>query len=460
MACIDTPTWVHYIGIRCVEDVGNGMGLRLTWGQALPADYNNQIHYNIYYAQTRFGVFETGPKAVTTAQSVVINAFTPGALQYIAVRATEFDVSEFDISELTQIGVGVYQYPEEQTLQDSIPDAYGTTINIDDTSMYPSAGFLKVGSEIMYYDSKDNTSFYIEDTNRGAYTTLIEAHIAGESVTLWHGIEDENSVIDAETAAWHYTNGVPRNEDAIGEYNVDEDGYRAVNEDYITPNMSASDTKNEQFPSYDYSGYHRPSIQDTITGECVGSYVGGEFNGGRGLFLQERNLARLDSMLQVTGEPVMLLRRKWEGRRCSCIGLHKEHPRTRCPVCYSVGFSGGYDRYVSTRPISEITRNNYGLIMARITPYKDDLDLSPDQGLTHPSELTAWTISIPTLKDRDFIVRFYKDENGNLIEEFRYEILNVTRNILFMGETGKQDFIMRRHDKTDIIYQFDVGMNT
>jgi hypothetical protein len=458
MVCAEKPIWVRAVGIRSVEDIGNGMGLRLKWGQALPADYTKDIHYNIYYSTTRFGVFDEGPKAVTTSQSVVVNAFDPGVLQYVAVRATSFDPDDFDISEMGQIGVAVYQYPSEQTLQDTIPDAYGTVVTVEDATDYPSKGFLKVGSEVMKYTSKDDENFYIEDTNRGSYSTFIEAHYPGESVTLWHGIEDENTIINTDTAAWHEVRGTPRNVDEIGEYNVDEDGYRAVNDDFITPDMTESDAANENFPSYDYTGYHRPSIQDTITGECVGSYVGGEFNGGRGLFLQERNLARLDSMLQVTGEPVILLRRKWQGRRCSCMGLRRGHQRTRCPTCFGTGFYGGYDRYINTRPISEITRNVNGFIMVRITPYKDDLDLSSDQGLNHPSELSGWTLSIPSVKDRDLLIRFYKDENGNFIEEYRYEVLSVTRNVLFMGNTGKQDFVMRRMDRTDVLYQFDIGL--
>ena len=94
--------------------------------------------------------------------------------------------------------------------------------------------------------------------------------------------------------------------------------------------------------------------------------------------------------------------------------------------------------------------------MARIHPYSDDLEIVGDQGLRHPSELTAWTITVPTLKDRDIIIRYDRDpDTGEFIEEFRYEVLDVTRNKLFFGNTGKQEFRMRRHDKTDVIYQFD-----
>jgi len=449
--CRPKPTWEHMIGLRVVEDVGNGMGLRLTWGKAIPSDSSNQIHYNVYYASTRIGVFANWPKAITTDQSIVLNVFEPGDLQYLAVKATEFDPTEYDISTLSQIGVGVYQYPEELELLEDI-DAYGATMLVDgDNSEYPDAGYLLVGSEVIRYRAKGSGEFYIEDTDRGMISTYIETHSAGESVKLWRGVEDGNTNMMLRTAAWHYTEGTPRNVDEIGELNVDEDGYRAANIDIVTTDMTASDANVEDFPTYDYTGYHRPSLQKTFSGKCVKSYVGGEFNGGRGLFFQDRNLARLEAMIQVTGETMILLQRKWSGKRCQCPGLRREHPRTRCPVCYGTGFAGGYDRFINTRAISEFETNTQGFIMVRVHPYTDDLEIVPDQGLRQPLELTAWTLTIPTIKDRDVLVRL--NEDGT--EEFRYEVLDVIRNKLFFGQTGKQQFRMRRHDKTDVIYQYN-----
>jgi len=452
-ACRSHPTWVHLLGLRLIEDVGNGMGLRLTWGEAAPAGTTTQVHYNIYYSTSRVGVFNQTPIAVTTAQRVVINV-DPGVLYYFAIRATEFDPAEFDIGELGQINTDVFQYPGDQLLQSSI-DAYGTDIEVPDTSDFPNKGFIKIGSEIMQYSSKGSTFFTVTTSERGAVQTTIASHDIGDSVELWHGLEDDNTLILNETAAWHESLGTPRDVTAINQVNVDPDGYRAAVTDVITPDFSAADAENIDFPEYDFKGYHKPSLQATFSGDCVNSYVGGEFDGGRGLFFQDRNLARLDSMLQVTGEPVVLLRRKWSGKRCRCIGLRRENPRTRCAFCFGTGFSGGYDRYTNARSISERFANTQGMILVRVTPYSDDLESVGDQGLRHPSELTAWTITVPTVKDRDIIIRFDQDINGNFIEEFRYEILDVTRNKMFFGNTGKQEFRMRRHDRTDVLYQFD-----
>jgi len=450
VACFSKPSWTHRPGITLVEDVGNGMGVNIAWEEARPANFEQQIHYNIYYATTRFDVL-SAPKAVTTSRVGTIN-IPPGNVYYFAVKAAEFD-TDWDITELTQISENVYQYPTSRTLLNDLPATQdGYYIYVDDVTGYPSNGELLIDQEIIRYGALDtvNDAFVVDGYNRAITLTQVATHEVGADVELWHGVEDGNTVIRMGTAAWHQV--VPRNVDEIGETNVDEDGYRAANTDNITTDLSSSDTNTSDFPNYDYKGYHRPSLQSTFTGDCVNSYVGGEFDGGRGFFFQDRNLARLDAQLQVTGENILLFRRKWSGKRCKCIGLRREHQRTRCGTCFGTGFSGGYDRFVNTRAISESFVNTQGYIKARIYPYVDDLKLESGQGLTSPVELSAWTIVYPTIKDRDVIIRY--NEDGT--EEFRYECLNVTRNRLLFGESGKQEFKVFRMDKTDILYMIPV----
>jgi len=450
VACFSKPSWVHRPGITLVEDVGNGMGVNIAWEEARPADYTQQIHYNIYYATTRFDVL-SAPKAVTTDRAGTIN-IPPSNVYYFAVKAAEFD-TDWDITELTQISENIYQYPTSRTLLNNLPATQdGYYIYVDSVDDYPSNGELLIDQEIIRYGALDtiNNAFVVDGYNRAITLTQVAEHEAGADVELWHGVEDGNTIIRMGTAAWFDV--VPRNVDEIGQPNVDADGYRAANTDNITTDLSASDTSTADFPNYDYKGYHRPSIQATLSGECVSSYVGGEFDGGRGLFFQDRNLARLDAQLQVTGENVLLFKRKWTGKRCKCIGLRREHQRTRCSSCFGTGFSGGYDRFINTRAISESYSNSQGYIKARIYPYVDDVKLDVGQGLTSPVELNAWTIVYPAIKDRDVIIRY--NEDG--AEEFRYECLNVTRNRLLFGESGKQEFRMLRMDKTDVLYTLPV----
>jgi len=452
VVCAPIPTWIFKIGLNRVEDVGNGTGVRLVWDEARPANLNNQVHYNIYFSDTRLGVFDGEPEAITTGQTAVIN-IPPGNINYFAVKATDFNPEDFDITELIQISPDVFQYPGEQTLLNDI-DAYGVTLQVADTSEFASSGFLLVDIEIIQYVGKSATEFFVEDTGRGQGLTIAVPHSSGATIKMWRGVQDGNTIIDRGVASWDESLGTPRKVDEIGEFNVDTDGYRENKLDIVTTDLSASDANTADFSAYDFKGYHRPSLQDTFSGRCVGSYVGGDFGGFRGLDFQDRNLARLDTMLQLTGEAVILLRRKQTGRRCRCAGLRREHPRTRCAFCFGTGFDGGYDRFINTRAISEFTVNVQGKIMIRIYPYKDDVQLQPHQGFIQPSELTAWTLVFPTVKDRDILIRF--NEDG--VEEFRYECLDVTRNKLFFGESGKQEFRMRRLDKTDVVMQFNANI--
>ncbi len=61
-------------------------------------------------------------------------------------------------------------------------------------------------------------------------------------------------------------------------------------------------------------------------------------------------------------------------------------------------------------------------------------------------------MAFPAIKDRDVLVRF----NANNTEEFRYEVLDVTRVRGFFAQSGVQKFNMQRFHRTDIIYQFPV----
>ena len=454
MAFRSHPTWLRRPGLIRVDDVGNGMGILLEWEEANPSNFNKQIHYNIYYSNTRFGILDSDPKAITTSRSVIVN-IPPGDLQYFAVRATEFALNtDIDITNLSQISEDVFEYPAPVTLLNDLPesqDAY--VIEVDDVTGFPMIGELIIGTEVIRYSDVDaiNNTFTVDINNRAIIQSALASHSSGDEVKLWHGVEDGNTIIRQGTPDWHQT--VNQDDDAIGTVNADADGYRVAATDNLTTDLSSSDAKNIDFPAYDFKGYHRPSIQKTFSGACVGSYVGGEFNDSRGFDFQARNLARLDAMLQVTGEKVILLRRFWTGRRCKCISLRREHQRTRCGNCYGTGFAGGYERYVNTRAVSETETNTRGYIMVRFHPYVDDLQIQSDQSLIQAAKPTSWTLSVPTLKDRDVVIRF--NEDGT--EEFRYEVLDVTRNKLVLGNVGKQQFNLIRLDKTDIIYQYSIS---
>jgi len=425
----DHPTWIHRPGVRRVEDVGNGIGVIVEWEEARPVNYERQVHYNLYRTDTRFGVFENGPYAITTSQNVIVSMPAPGNVYYLAVRATEFD-TDIDITELEATGLDLYLYPSTATLLYDLPETEdGYLLEVDSVEGFPSIGELLIDTELMRYTAIDyvNNTFTVAEDDRAILNTFLSDHSAGADVDLWHGIEELNTIIRQGVAAWHDT--VQQLDAAIGDANADTDGYRVAPQDNLTTDLSTSDENTEDAPHFDYCGYHRPSIQESFSGACVGSYLGGEFGGHRGFNFQDRIVARLDAMLQATGENMILLRRKWTGKRCRCTGIRRESIRTRCPYCYGTGFTDGFDRFVNPRAVSESFTNTPGFIKVRVSPFKDDLQIQGDQGLTQDVNLIGWTLVYPTMKDRDLLIRY--NEGGS--EEFRYEVQNVTRNRLMFG---------------------------
>lgn len=236
------------------------------------------------------------------------------------------------------------------------------------------------------------------------------------------------------------------------------DGYHQKTTDLLTTNLSVSDAENVGFPAYDYAGWHRTDPVMLLSGACVGSYIGGYmycadgYSGVgmqvRGLNIEDYNNQRQEVLLSTTGEAVCLVQRQWTGITCSCMLPYNEYPENRCRYCYGTGFVVGWQQYFNPR-------RSDGKIMVRFDPVVDDL-IAQDSGLESTMNPTCWTLTVPTLKDRDFLVRF--DIAGN--PEFRYEVLNVTRNKLMFGMEGVQKFALQRIRKTDPYYQFRTTYDT
>jgi hypothetical protein len=124
------------------------------------------------------------------------------------------------------------------------------------------------------------------------------------------------------------------------------DGYHQVTKDLLTTDLSSSDEYNEDFPAYDYAGYHRTDPVQLINGTCVGSYIGGEQGcidkyGNvqmlRGFSLQDANNQRQELGLSVTGRPAVLIKRVRTGITCACYLPSSEYPDDRCPLCFAEG---------------------------------------------------------------------------------------------------------------------------
>lgn len=193
---------------------------------------------------------------------------------------------------------------------------------------------------------------------------------------------------------------------------------------------------------YEYSGYHRDTIQSYLQGTGGSPYSRQvDKNTGElkscGLNFFERLVQRHELLIQSTGETMCLLRRKWTGELCPCFDKLRGRAKSRCPICFGTDFVGGYVPFINPKEAD-------GRIYVRVNPNEEDLELK-EQGLWQKNDITAWTLPCPILRDRDVLIRF-DPHTGE--ETWRYEVLNVTRNMGLFNTQTAQVFTMARKDKT------------
>lgn len=448
-------------GLISASSTGDGYTINITWNPAYPSNKTNKIAYHIYMATVEENVFSEGPKFVSTDGSTSTDIFelTPGQLYHFAVRAVEYSNVIFDITQLPRTFSNLVVYPE--TLLISNITKTDLTIPVLDVETFPSHGVIQLGYELINYLSLDTLNNDLVLTNvsqRGFFNTNARFHhtdgydgyhtIFPPLVRFTLGREELNTRIFPCQSRFEY----PSYQFTL------TDGYHQVTKDLLTTDLAGSDAFNQNFPTYDYAGWHRTNPADLLTGVCVGSYIGGEqfcadgYNGVgrvvRGLSLQDQNNQRQEVLLNVTGEPVVLIRRVNTGITCSCYTPEREYADDRCPKCYGSKFVVGYQQFFNPR-------RSDGRILVRFSPADDDLIMN-EAGLESTFTTDCWTLTVPTVKDRDIIVRFDEDDN----EEFRYEILSVNRNKTIESLQGAQKFRVQRIRKYDPAYQIRVFRNT
>lgn len=459
-------------GILTAASRSDGYSIAISWEKAYVDVLGYRLAYNIYFSTLREDVFEEGVKYVSVDGSLKteILEFTPGDTYYFAVRATEFDPDWLNLDALPDSGSSKI-YPEAVLLSDIT--SLSISLPISDISTFPNYGVVQVGVELIRYSNKDLPSNSLLGLTRGFLGTDARLHTTdgydgydtheNPLVRFWKGFEENNEVVFQETTLFNYPHYARTN----------ADGYKSVSRDLLTTELGGTDTSfgststtqggtsdasQAALPAYDYAGWHRTDPLALLRGDCLDTYYGGEHFCAdgylgvgrqiRGMPIQDENARREEMLLEMTGEPVVLVRRIWTGKRCSCFLATSEHPDDRCPKCFGTGFVTGYEQFVNPR-------RSDGRILVRFGPTEDDLK-TEDSGLESSFIPDCWTLVVPSVKDRDFIIRF--NEDGT--EEFRYEILNVTRNKLFLTTSGSQKFRAQRVRRTDPIYQFRAIRNT
>lgn len=446
-------------GIKLVDSQGDGYTIVLHFKRAFTNPTDWSLAYNIYYSTLQDQEIKEGPKFVSTNTNKLyaeIVDFKPGDTYYFIVRATEYDPNWYDINSLPQdpdqSDTNLHIYPE--TLLSSDINDSQTNIPITDIDIFPNYGVIQIGYELIRYTSRDIPNNYLIASDRGFLNSNARIHNTDgydgyiyhdPIVSFWKGYEEENLFRQQEQSSFNPANDI---------FTV-PDGYRVLDRsNQLQVDLSVNDEDRSDFPALDLVGWRRTDPKLLFQGKCVDSYLGGEnfcADGYLGVNRQIRNIPfyeqsdrRQEFLLEQlgTGSSCMLLRRLWKGTTCTCFTNNQEYPDARCHQCFGTGIIGGYEQYFNPR-------RSDGRILVRFSPATEDLKME-DAGLESHMVYPCWTLSYPALRDRDVIIKFNPDGT----EEFRYEILDVQKNILLYNQTGNQHFNAQRVRKTDIIYQW------
>lgn len=466
------PQWLdqRHIGLEKVEDVGDGYSVILSWDRAIVPDGFSDTYYNIYKSESAYSLYRDPPYGFCFSSPVQFQSSRPDKGIYYGVRAA-YSLADFSTSGMTSNN-DIILYPENTELVSDFlfGDGYAT---VTSTNGFPDLGFFVIGKRICRYLSKTDTTF--NNIQQNVFAGEDESdYPAGTTISLFVGIEDRNPYFWRMTTSWDGL-GVSNIPVVAGDgyfgnlYLQDDDGYRNIPIANFNENHDIVDEDAAEADPYDFCGLRNNDPAQFTSGQyCApntvhgtGTYHGNSARGeAGGINVFEQNLARQELLLSVTGEPFVLLRRKWTGRTCPRISHRNEHPDGRCSICYSTSFQGGYDRFVNPRQIRASEPNPNGLILMRVAPYADEVALLDSRGFSvEKTDLNAWVPAVPTIRDRDILIRYYFDyETSTYREEFRYEVISVTRNKINLGKDGAQQIVMKRLNVTEEIYKFPVNL--
>ena len=419
-------------GVKKISDIGIGDSLQLEWPTIAKRYYGSDAFILIYENEERLDVFDNDPSyiAPSSASDGIIGGLSPGVTLSYGIRALEAYKDTLSLDGMDSAGENIYSMPGPVSIADTVL-ADDTRITVDSVDGFPSKGILLLGgTEVIKYNSisESTSSFLLSSKSRGLSSTSPSVHLAGDEVKLFLACQDSNAVIVSGTPTYHHDVSSGREIENVG----------LVVTDY-------SDNDRKFFQGFDFCGYHRPLPQHILQGknDC-GSYLGGEFDGMRGMNLFDRMLNREEVLLDQTGEPVILLKRVWSGETCSCSDSRRVHPKIRdCVYCYGTGYAGGYEQYINRR-------REDSLVMISYSDTQEDLSLEAHKSLQQEYEPQCWTLPIPAVRDRDLIVRF--DFTGDI--EYMYEVLHVTKEKIIYKHYSRQRLMLKRLDKTDIVYTF------
>jgi hypothetical protein len=459
MAYFDT----NFAAIKSADSIGDGTSIKVSWYRAYPSMPDGKIAYHIYYSQTKELVYHEQIKYIYNGPNleVILKDFVPGQSYYFAVRAIEFPSMLDPFFGFPQIDTNLHTYPKSP-LRQSI-SATDIIIPLVDVSEFPDYGVILIGSELISYslvDRINNNIILSSISDRGYNLTVPRQHSPDgfDGRFTWTYRNIAQIYIDGELKDCDREFYCLSRFEYPHEQYRDGYGYHQKTEDILNVDLSESDSQNEGYPMYDYAGWHRIDPVKIISGDCTGSYIGGEMYCAddetgvgrvvRGISIQDRMMQREEMLWRMTGVRCVLLQSVETGIRCSCYLASNMHPNKRCPKCHGNGFIVGYVQYFNPREAD-------GRMLLRFGPMEDDIKLT-EAGFDSECQADVEAPVSPTIKGRDIIIKYGLDD----VEEFRYEVISVNRNNSLLGQQGMQKVKVGRIRKTDPLYKIIVFANT
>ncbi len=152
---------------------------------------------------------------------------------------------------------------------------------------------------------------------------------------------------------------------------------------------------------------------------------------GEWLLWEIRNREKL--ILDIGGEKVKLLKRKWEGTRCSiCWDEVRKTGEADCEACFGTGIEGGYYPAID-------------IVISLVNPAVKVIEIQ-DHGMRRTVAPRSWTLWEPQLQNKDLV--FTKQGEG-------LWILNVTPT-LWRGLVLHQNFDTDTIEHSNVIYKLQV----
>ena len=337
------PPSLSSFAINYAKPVGDGTSIKVKWPDTLKRIVKSNTHILTYISNKKLNVRDSIPHCITLGGSpneITIENLEAGKQIYVLTRALETYENAFDFSNLSTIFENTYRIPSEVEVEELF-DTTDLTLKVSSVDGYPSSGILVIGeSEVVKYSSinESENEFIIDSSGRGLNETSRGVFISGDKVKLFLECQDDNLNIATVTPVYSEEHSAP-------------------DRNFVGTSVTNYEDQDSKFTqSYDYCGYHSKMPQFTLNGvDDCGTYLGGDFNGMRGFNIFDRMVAREEILLDQTGEPCVLFKRKWSGQACSCTNNSARHPRQKtCRSCFGTGFIGeSFDQFINKKEMTQ-----------------------------------------------------------------------------------------------------------